>query len=227
MLNKLKVTAKNSVIYSIGNFATKFAGLFLLPLYTSKFSVDEYGVIGLLEVTVQIMIALFGLNLFNAFFRWYWDKEFIKKQKSIYFTVLTSVSVVTVFFVFFLVIFGNIGSQLIFSDKAYSLIFRLSIISAGLETIGVVPSTLLRLQGKATKYTIAYVLKLLINVGLNIYLIVYRNLGIESIYYSSIAGNLIYLAFLSKESYLNSTPVFERKILKSMLSFSSLFYFLQ
>jgi O-antigen/teichoic acid export membrane protein len=173
MLDKLKVTAKNSVIYSLGNLLTKLAGLFLLPLYTSKFSVEEYGVIGLLEVSVQVMVALFGLNLFNAFFRWYWDKKYSTSKNRFFFTVFVTVSVVCCFIAIPLIFYASDFSSLIFSNRSFSYIFQLSVISACLETIGVLPSTLLRLQGKAMVYTISYSIKLIVNVGLNVYLILF------------------------------------------------------
>jgi O-antigen/teichoic acid export membrane protein len=220
MLNRLKITAKNSVIYSLGNLSTKLAGLFLLPLYTSKFSVEQYGVIGLLEVSMQIMVTLFGLNLFNAFFRWYWDENYLNKQKQIFYTVFITVIAVCAIIALPLVTFASGFSRLIFTDISFAYIFQLSVISAGLETMGVLPATLMRLQGKALNYSISYLVKLLINVGLNIYLIIYLRKGIESIYYAAIAGNLIYLIYVGRYTLRNLIPRFEFKILKSMLSFS-------
>jgi O-antigen/teichoic acid export membrane protein len=220
MLDRLKVTAKNSIIYSLGNLMSKLAGLFLLPLYTSKFSVEQYGVIGLLEVSVQVMVALFGLNLFNAFFRWYWDEKYLDKQKQIFYTVFITVAVVCLIIVLPLIAFASDFSALIFTNKSFAFIFQLSVISACLETIGVLPATLLRLQGKAMMYSISYFVKLLVNLGLNVYLIVFQKLGIESIYYSAIVGNLVFLLFLGRYTIKNIIPQFEFRILKSMLAFS-------
>ena len=74
MLSFVKSAAKNSLIYGLGNVSTKVVGFILLPLYTSHLSVREYGILGLLEVSSQVIVSVFGLSLTYAFFRWYWDK---------------------------------------------------------------------------------------------------------------------------------------------------------
>ena len=82
MLDRLKLTVKDSFIYSLGNISTKVIGLILLPLYLKELSVAEYGMLGILEVSLQVLVALFGLSLYQAFYRWYWDKEYRDKQNS-------------------------------------------------------------------------------------------------------------------------------------------------
>jgi len=68
MLKTLRSTLKNTAIYSFGTLASKLVGFFLLPLYTTKLSVSEYGVLGVLEISGQFLIAFFGLGLYNAFY---------------------------------------------------------------------------------------------------------------------------------------------------------------
>ena len=91
MLENLKNALKSTVIYSIGNLSSKLLGLILIPLYTDKLTVSEYGILGMLEITAQIFTAVFGMSLYNAFFRWYWDKDYLGKQKSMFFTILVFV----------------------------------------------------------------------------------------------------------------------------------------
>ena len=68
MLENLKNALKNTVIYSVGNLSSKLLGLILIPLYTDKLTVSEYGILGILEITAQIFTAVFGMSLYNAFF---------------------------------------------------------------------------------------------------------------------------------------------------------------
>ena len=220
MLDKLRITAKNSFVYSLGNLATKLVGLFLLPLYTKEFTIEEYGVVGLMDVTIRILVAILGLNLFNAFFRWYWDKDLAQKRDSLFFTVLVAViivaSVISAVFVFF----GDTLANLLFENEKFSLVLKLAIVSAATETICVIPFTLLRLQGKAGKFTTTSLIRLLVNVGLNVLLIVKLRLGIESIYIASIAGSIVFLLTLIPYMLKNLSFRFEFVILKSMLHYS-------
>ena len=90
MFKDIKQVMKDSVLYGIGNVAVKLVGFILIPLYTDAeyFSTADYGLMGLLEVTSQILIAVMGLSLYSGLIRWYWDAEYRDKQKTIFFTTL-------------------------------------------------------------------------------------------------------------------------------------------
>ena len=77
MQTKIKKILKNSAIYSTGNSATKLVGFVLIPIYTKYLSIEDFGVLGLVEVTSQILIGVFGLALYRAFIRWYWDPQIL------------------------------------------------------------------------------------------------------------------------------------------------------
>jgi O-antigen/teichoic acid export membrane protein len=164
MLEKIKLTAKNSAIYGLGNLFAKLVGLVLLPIYTRQFSIEEYGVIGMLEITSQMLVAFFGMNLYTAFFRWYWDKEYIDKQKSIYFTTSFFILLLSILLIGGLTLFAPSLSSLILSNVHYSHILILSFIASGLDAVSVMPSTLLRLQGKAFQYTYTYLVRMVVNL---------------------------------------------------------------
>ena len=69
MFKDIKQVMKDSVLYGIGNVAVKLVGFILIPLYTDAeyFSTADYGLMGLLEVTSQILIAVMGLSLYSGF----------------------------------------------------------------------------------------------------------------------------------------------------------------
>jgi len=77
------------VVYGLGNISIKLIGLFLFPLYTETFTLQEYGVIGILDITSQILVAIIGLSLTSALFRFYFDKKYAEKQGELIFTVLS------------------------------------------------------------------------------------------------------------------------------------------
>src|SRR4030042_2643850 len=93
MLANLKLTIKNSMIYGLGNVSLKITGLILIPIYTNtKFlSLEEYGVLGMLEILAQLSVAIIELSLNQSLTRWYWDPDSRKKQKSMFFTVLMTI----------------------------------------------------------------------------------------------------------------------------------------
>ncbi|MCK4747413.1 MAG: hypothetical protein KAT15_10270, partial [Bacteroidales bacterium] len=143
MFDNLKKALKTTVIYSIGNLASKLLGLILIPLYTDKLTVSEYGILGMLEITSQIFTAFLGMSLYNAFFRWYWDKQFLGKQKSMFFTIIVFVlSTSLLLNVLFLPLHSQI-SNLIVNSPDYGYLIMLILLISGLDALALVTNTLI------------------------------------------------------------------------------------
>ena len=75
MLNKLRDTVKHTFIYSIGNLSTKVIGLLLLPLYTTKLSLLNYGRFTILETTSMFLTMVLGLRIVSSMMRWSAETE--------------------------------------------------------------------------------------------------------------------------------------------------------
>lgn len=220
MLPVLKSTIKNTLIYSIGSFSSRLASFILIPLFTSHFSTEEYGMMGIMEITSQVLLSLLGFNLFNAFFRWYWDKNYEEKQKSILFTILIFLAFQIALFLILFISLQHEFSQLLFDSDQYSYLIRLLLMVSSFEAIGVLISTLLRLKERAAFYTLLQVVKLTVSLLVTIYLIVYKNRSIEAVYEAQLLANLLYFVLIFNVLRKNVLARFEWKILVEMLSFS-------
>lgn len=225
MLSQIKSTAKSSFIYGIGNLSTKLIGLILLPFYTRTFSVGEFGMITMLETTSQVLITLFGLSLYNAFLRWYWEKEYIEKRKSLFFTVLVFLVCVALIMALSLSAASRPLAGFLLNGSEHYHLARLMIFTAAFEIIGVLPLTLLRVQERPGLYISSNIIKFAVNLGLTFLFIAGMKHGIEGIYEAQIIGNIVFFLFLSAYISRNIEARFNRKALKEMLSFSMpLFY---
>ena len=98
MFGDIKQTMKHTVVYGVGNFASKLVGFILIPLYTNEkfFSPADYGMLSLLDVTSQVLVAAMGLAFYAGLVRWYWDKEYAERQKSLFFTIMLMTTVAAV-----------------------------------------------------------------------------------------------------------------------------------
>jgi O-antigen/teichoic acid export membrane protein len=221
MLNNIKLITKHSIVYGLGNISIKIIGLILIPLYTNPayFSINDFGAISLLDVTIEFFVALTGFSLYQAFARWYWDKEFINKQKSIFFTSLS-------FILFSLFCFGipfyllcDHLAILLFNDCSFTYVLKVLYFSVSLQTISIGVFTLMRLQSKSVLYSLMQILKLVVTLGVTIYYIVYLKRGIKGIYEAQIIGHIPYFLFLVKYIFKNIQFRLEFKILREMLKY--------
>jgi len=64
----------------LGNLSIKLVGLILIPIYTDPqyLTINDYGVLGIMEASAQILVAIIDVALIQALTRWYWDSEMKK-----------------------------------------------------------------------------------------------------------------------------------------------------
>jgi O-antigen/teichoic acid export membrane protein len=220
MLTILRSTVKNTFIYSLGTLSSRLAGFVLIPLYTKKLSVGEYGVLGMLDITAQVLITLFGLGLFNAFFRWYWDKDSQGKQKSMFFTILSTTLLFSALISIIGFFFSGQLSYLILDSKNYGNLIKLLLVSVTLEAIVVIYSTLFRIKDKAFLFSSLMLVKLVVSLSLTVYFIVYLNKSVEGIYQAQIIGAFVYLVIASFYTAKDIDFKFNPQILKTLFKYS-------
>ena len=135
MLQHLKPLARDSAIYALSNISGKLVGFILLPFYVDKLTAAEYGMLGTLEASFQVLVTLAGLNLSVAFIRWYSDKELQGRQQSTFFTLLSVITLIAVLFNVCCFPFSSDISRLLFNSGDYSRLIRLMYCYAGLELV--------------------------------------------------------------------------------------------
>lgn len=220
MLNNIKIAAKNSFVYGLGNLAAKLVGFVLLPLYTSRLSIADYGTLSILEISSQLIISIFGFSLYQAFDRWYWDPEIKNKQRALFFTVFISLIIISGIMIVGLTIGSARLSTLLFKDPRLAGLLILMFIASALQIIAVLPMTLLKLQARSIFYTIATLSQFTVNLAATVYFIAGLNQNVEGIYKAQIIGSVVYFVILSKYIIKNMSLKFEVSILKEMLKFS-------
>ncbi len=220
MFSHLKTLAKDSAIYALGNISGKIVGFILLPFYLDKLSTAEYGVLGTLEATFQVIITLAGLNLYVAFLRWYSDKDLQGRQQSTFFTLLSVIFFIALLLNICCRPFAGQISGLLFGSAEYGRLVNLMVGAAGLELIGTMPATLCRVQSKPLQYTRNIIIRLCLVMVLTILFIVVLDRKLEGIYEAQIIGGVVYLALFIPFIIKNVKVKFERMILGKMFHYS-------
>jgi O-antigen/teichoic acid export membrane protein len=198
----------------------KAIGLILFPIYTSVLSIAEYGILGLLEVTAQLLIAVLSLSIHSGVVRFYFDKQYSGKQKDMYFVSLLVVFIVSMVAGIFIFSYSGRFSRILLDNGDYFLLIRLMYVSVIFQVLNSVPTNLMRLQEKATMYTVLMVTRLLISLVVIIYLVVRRNMGLEGILIGQICGHISYFLLVLRFSIRNSQISFDFKLIANLITFS-------
>ena len=221
MFKTITSAIRGSLVYGLGNISIKLVGLVLFPLYTDTFSLEEFGIIGILDITIQLLVAVLSLSISSALFRFYFDKKYADRQGELVFTSLMILAAFSISAAIILSNFTNGISVLLFQSVDYNDIIRVILISASLQVLCSIPNTVLRLKEKAKLYAISNLVKVTVILVTTILFIVKMKLGIIGVYYGQICGNAAYLLILSGFMIRNSTFRFNRGALLEMLGFST------
>jgi O-antigen/teichoic acid export membrane protein len=219
MLENIKHLLKHSLIYSISNISLKASGVILLPIYTSYFTVEEYGRLGLILITIIIVSQSLILGQGLSLIRFNNSIEFRDKKRTILFTLTLLVTGVVLIFIVFGNIFINQLASLFGDAIIYESYLKIAIIIIALITLNNLFLSKIRADESSIRYTLSSLLKIFIIIILSIYLIVYIKLGIEGVLYAQMVGEAGQLLFLLPYILKHSEVKFENNIIKPSLKY--------
>jgi O-antigen/teichoic acid export membrane protein len=218
MLKSIKISLKDTIIYGLGNIAVKVVGFVLIPLFTNQkyFSVDDFGRIGILEISAIVLTSFLASGLPQSLTRWFWDKEHKANQKGIFFMSLSTQVVVSLVFCLLLIPLSGSLSVMIFSKPDWGKVITFVILASAIQSINNIVNTLMRLQSRSILYTITNLLKLVTVLFLTLYFILSKKMGLEGIYLAQVIGNSLVVLVLLRYTLKNSRIFFNKLIFKSM-----------
>jgi O-antigen/teichoic acid export membrane protein len=219
MLDKLKYLLKHSFIYSISNLAAKASGVILLPLYSSFFSVSEFGILGILEVTISILTEILNFGLGQSLVMLSNHNDYIDKRKSIFYTL----SLISFLIIIIFIVLGETSipliSKLFQNQNDFYSYLRLSIYVISLRVINNFFFNKLRADEKSGWFTTSNLFKLGLTLGLIAYFVAFRKVGIVGVLYSYIISEAVLLIILIPAMIRQMYLHFEKEIISVAIKF--------
>lgn len=214
-VNKYKALLTNIGLLTLGNFATKLLGFFLVPLYTNVLTTTEYGVYDLFNTTIGLLIPILTLNIQESVIRYAMDREYNRE------------ALVTVAVKYFVignsVVVGGLLFNYLFSFsvilKEYAVFFILMFFSQSLSGIVV---GYIRGVDRIAQLSVSGVVTSLIVMVCNVCFLVVFKWGIIGYFMACIIGPLlqsVYLIYVSgMQRYIHGKTSY-RKEEKELLQY--------
>ena len=208
MRTHIKMLLKNTTIIAVGNFATKFLSLLLVPLHTMWVSTDEYGEYDLLNSVASFIIPLITVLLDQAILR------FALRDRA----RATSYLMNSLVIVALNILISNTILLLAFRDRPYMTSFAVFL---DFYTIYQCCSEYLRGMNKLIKYAAINILVAILCVVLNVIFVHSNGMAVNGIL---LASGLSYLfgalaALAGEKISLNNLKI-NLKTQKEMLKYS-------
>ena len=213
-MNPLKKLASQTVIYGLSSVVGRLLNYLLVPLYTRYFLPAEYGVVTELYAYVAFLVVMLTYGMETAFFR------FSKKVETakVYSTTLISLLISSVVFVGLIFLNSSAISQWLgyANHPEYIQFFALII---GMDAVASISFSKLREQDKAMRFAFIRIVNIMVNIGLNLYFIVYQEYGIAYIFIANLVASAITLLMLFPQM-ISSSWVFDKKLWKKMMIYA-------
>lgn len=180
---------KHSSIYMFGQVLSRMASVLLLPFYTHVLSPQDYGVTAILDLTSSILATIIASGLVAAVTRHHFDTSDAGETDRVWWTGLTMVASVCCLVCLPLWLMRDslahvtLGADIINGARFYTL----TILTLCFGVFGMVLDSYLRVLKWSGVFVAISVVRLLVNIGLNVWLIVVAGMGVEGL----LLGNLL------------------------------------
>lgn len=218
-MSQAKRMAKHSSIYAIGNISRQLVGFIMLPVYTRYLSPADYGVVGLLIFLVSIIELVFGGHLSNAVPKFYHDQNDESGRKSVISTALLVTTVVSAFTVSMVVMLRDQASFAMFGTVEYAYVvgmFAVLILTHALENYALI---YIRLQKRPWFFVAVNMGKLIVQLSLNVWLVVFLELGVEGVAISTMTSSVLFAGGMAIYTLWKTGLNVDARVGKLMVSF--------
>ena len=217
MNHRIKRLVKNTGILTLSSFASKLLGFFLIPLYTSVLSTEEFGRYDIIVSTMTILLPIVTLNISDAVMRFSMEKEKEPEKAASAGLIFTSGGIAIAAIMLFFIGFTPL--------RKYIDGFRIIIIIFFAATaFGSYLSQLAKGREKVLDMGIAGIIGTAVALIANIVFLLILKLGLKGFFYAGILGSAIpdiyYAIRLKVWRYFKISGI-KADYLKEMIAYSA------
>jgi O-antigen/teichoic acid export membrane protein len=179
---------KNAGTYSIAMLAGRAIGFILLPVYTRYLTPSDYGVMELLDLTVNLAGLLVGARLGQALFYFYFSADTQEDKEQCISTAFFGSVILGCACSVIALLGGSTLSQIVFGTARYGGYFRLVFFGLGLSMPVEMGYCCMRTFGQSGRYVRANLCYLIGTAILNLVLLIAFRWGVAAMLTSSVIG---------------------------------------
>lgn len=182
---------KHTLIYGAGILLSKALSFVMLPVYTHYLTPADYGIMGLIEMTLDVVAIVAGPQLAPAIFRFYHKADSDDERRDVVATalVLLGVSYTTVGIAAFLA--ADLLSVLVFDTAEHAGLIRLASANMIFQCLMIVPLAYARVKDRSVLFVSANAVKLFVSAGLNVLFLVGMGMGVAGIFLSTLITRIL------------------------------------
>ncbi|NTU68691.1 MAG: oligosaccharide flippase family protein [Chlorobiaceae bacterium] len=217
MLSKLKLLAKDTVIYGASTMLARSINYVLVPLYANKLSTFDNGIQAVVYANIALANVIFSYGLETSYLKVASDAIKRNGDERPYFsTAFISLLATSTIFALLMVLSAPALAVAIGLEPESGTFIRFAAMILWLDTMLVVPFAELRLKRKAVPFAVAKVMGVVGGVVSTFLLILVFNAGLSGVFIGEAFGSLVSVLFILPV-LKNLKPFFSAGMYKDLL----------
>lgn len=188
MSEGLRGLGRHAITYGLGTLAAKLVGFLMLPVYTRYLKPADYGVMELINITLDVITILAGGQIASGVFRYYHTSHSSEDRDALIGTAFIVVSGSYLAMGALTFLSAGILSELVFKGPDHAQLIRLAAVTmaaSGALTTGL---AFLRLQELSRLFVTVTLGRLILAAACNLVLLVLFRLGTTGVFIANVAA---------------------------------------
>ena len=235
-MNPLKKLAGQTVIYGLSSVVGRLLNYLLVPLYTRVFLPEQYGVVIEMYAYVAFLVVILTYGIETAFFRY---SQKVQNKRTVYSTSLISLLITSTIFIIIVIYISAqpISNWLQYPETPEYIKYFAFII--GLDAVTAISFAKLREMNNASRFALIRLVNIFVNIGLNLFFIIYcpyaiknglssvefvnsvysEEIGVGYIFIANLIASIITFLMLLPEM-IKSVWIFDKILWKNMMIYA-------
>jgi O-antigen/teichoic acid export membrane protein len=189
--SSIKLLARGTVLYGLGEVLSRLTTLLLLPVFTAYLSPSDYGVISILAGLGVFLTPVFSLGLGAAIAPVYFEgNSRVRKE-----TAISTTAAILVASVGALLVAGGMTSRtisvLLFRSDQYAALVFISIVTTSFTILTIPFRQYLQFEERAASYVVLSALSILTTTVLSVVMVVWLRRGVLGMLEASLVGQAV------------------------------------
>lgn len=217
LFEKFKETGQHGIVFGLGTILQSAIGFLLIPLYTTHLTTSDYGILGLILITGNILSAIFALGLGSGLFRSYYDYDDEENRREVISTALFLIAISCVILSVCGLLFSSYLSILLFGNTNYKIHLLMIFIISFLGILNSIPFIIFRARKKSIQYAVLQISFVILGICTIVYFVAIKNWGVFGVLLGQVITGTISLftlySCIRKDIVLKFSGLEARKML--------------
>jgi len=210
---------KHAAVYSAAAMAGRLVGFIMLPFYAHILRGKGYAVIGMLDVGLGFLLAMLAFGMQGSIIRLYHDEKDPARKPVVVSSGIILIGVATAILTIPLMALSKPISAFLIDDAGLYRLTIMALLSFNLDMMSQAASSWLLVRSRSVQMAGLSLMRLVVGLSLNIYLIVIKGMGLDGYFISSLTVNALSCAIFVGIAFRDCGRKYDPAVAREVRSF--------